>query len=78
MSPLQYGINRLGPAKLPFLFDKRVIPVELIVLVGDTSLALLFSCVLVELIGVLVQPVMRFIWSTPGPLSHRRSGLFRG
>ncbi|MFY0990232.1 YjiH family protein [Halomonas sp. C05BenzN] len=54
------------PDMLPFLFDKLVIPVGLIVPIGAVFLALLISYGLLELIGVLVQPVMRPIWRTPG------------
>ncbi|GAB2711737.1 YjiH family protein [Halomonas garicola] len=54
------------PDMLPFLFDKLVIPVGLIVPIGAVFLALLVSFGLLELIGVLVQPVMRPIWRTPG------------
>ena len=54
------------PDMLPFLFDKLVIPVGLIVPIGAIFLALLISYGLLELIGVLVQPVMRPIWRTPG------------
>ena len=54
------------PDMLPFLFEKLVIPVGLIVPIGAIFLALLISYGLLELIGVLVQPVMRPIWRTPG------------
>ncbi|WP_434986093.1 YjiH family protein [Vreelandella zhaodongensis] len=54
------------PDMLPFLFDKLVIPVGLIVPIGAIFLALLISYGMLELIGVLVQPVMRPIWRTPG------------
>lgn len=54
------------PDMLPFLFDKLVIPVSLIVPIGGVFLALLISYGLLELIGVLVQPIMRPIWRTPG------------
>ncbi|MCH4564992.1 YjiH family protein [Halomonas sp. EGI 63088] len=54
------------PDMLPFLFDKLVIPVGLIVPIGAVFLALLISYGLLELVGVLVQPVMRPIWRTPG------------
>lgn len=54
------------PDMLPFLFGKLVIPVGLIVPIGAIFLALLISFGLLELIGVLVQPVMRPIWRTPG------------
>ncbi len=55
-----------APDMLPFLFEKLVIPVGLIVPIGAIFLALLISYGLLELIGVLVQPVMRPIWRTPG------------
>lgn len=51
---------------LPFLFNKLVIPVGLIVPIGAIFLALLISYGLLELVGVLVQPIMRPIWRTPG------------
>ncbi|MGB8711766.1 MAG: YjiH family protein [Onishia taeanensis] len=54
------------PDMLPFLYDKLVIPVGLIVPIGAIFLALLIGFGLLELIGVLVQPVMRPIWRTPG------------
>lgn len=54
------------PDMLPFLFDKLVIPVGLIVPIGAVFLALLISYGLLELVGVLVQPIMRPIWRTPG------------
>lgn len=55
-----------APDMLPFLFQKLVIPVGLIVPIGAIFLALLISYGLLEFIGVLVQPVMRPIWRTPG------------
>lgn len=54
------------PDMLPFLFDKLVIPVGLIVPIGAVFLALLISYGLLELIGILVQPIMRPVWRTPG------------
>lgn len=54
------------PDMLPFLFNKLVIPVGLIVPIGAIFLALLIGYGLLELIGVLVQPIMRPIWRTPG------------
>lgn len=65
-------VFRVGPAWLfepgmgPFLFDKLVIPVGLLVPIGAVFLALLVSYGLLEFIGVLVQRVMRPIWRTPG------------
>lgn len=51
---------------LPFLFNKLVIPVGLIVPLGAIFLAFLISYGLLELIGVLCQPVMRPLFKTPG------------
>ncbi|MNW27429.1 Nucleoside recognition [compost metagenome] len=50
----------------PFLLDKLVIPVGLIVPVGAIFLALLVGYGLMEFLGVFCQPVMRPIWRTPG------------
>lgn len=61
-----------GPAVLfepdlgPFLFEKLVIPVGMIVPIGAVFLALLVGYGLMEFVGVLVQPVMRPVWRTPG------------
>lgn len=61
-----------GPAWLfapdmgPFLFDKLVISVGLLVPIGAVFLALLVGYGLLEFIGVLMQPIMRPIWRTPG------------
>lgn len=61
-----------GPAWLlekdmgPFLFEKLVIPVGMVVPVGSVFLAMLVGYGLLEFIGVLVQPIMRPVWKTPG------------
>mgnify|MGYP003488825279 FL=1 len=61
-----------GPAWLfnpdmgPFLFNKLVISVGLLVPIGAVFLALLVGYGLLEFIGVLMQPIMRPIWRTPG------------
>ena len=61
-----------GPAWLfkpdlgPFLFDALVVPVGLLVPIGAVFLALLVGYGLLEFIGVLLQPVMRPVWRTPG------------
>ncbi|GAA4706919.1 YjiH family protein [Brevibacillus fulvus] len=63
---------QVGPAWLmdkdmgPFLFQSLVIPVGLVVPIGSIFLALLVGYGLMEFIGVLVQPIMRPIWKTPG------------
>ncbi|GKV66115.1 MULTISPECIES: YjiH family protein [Sporosarcina] len=65
-------IFNIGPAWLfdpdmgPFLLNKLVIPVGLLVPIGAIFLALLVSYGLLEFIGVLMQPVMRPLWKTPG------------
>lgn len=51
---------------VPFLWEKIAIPVGLIVPVGSAFLALVVSFGLLEFVGVLMQPVMRPVWRTPG------------
>lgn len=61
-----------GPAWLfdenmgPFLLNKLVIPVGLLVPIGAVFLALLVGYGLLEFVGSLVRPVMRPVWKTPG------------
>lgn len=65
-------LSGTGPAvlfqkdMLPFLFDKLALTVGLIVPLGAVALAFLVGFGLLELVGVLMQPVMRPIWRTPG------------
>lgn len=54
------------PDMLPFLFDKLVLSVGLIVPIGALALAFLVGYGLLELTGVIVQPIMRPVWRTPG------------
>lgn len=54
------------PDMLPFLFNKLVIPVGLIVPLGAIFLAFLVGYGLLEFIGVIMQPIMKPIWKTPG------------
>lgn len=62
----------VGPAWLfeadlgPFLFEKLVIPVGILVPVGSALLALLVGYGLMEFIGVIFNPIMRPLWKTPG------------
>jgi nucleoside recognition membrane protein YjiH len=56
----------LKPNMGPFLYDKLVISVGLLVPIGSVFLALLVGYGLLEFVGVLMQPVMRPIWKTPG------------
>ncbi len=63
---------RLGPAWLmapnmgPFLFEKLVVSFGLVVPIGSLFLGLLIGYGLLEFIGVLMQPIMRPVWKTPG------------
>jgi nucleoside recognition membrane protein YjiH len=56
----------LKPNMGPFLYDKLVISVGLLVPIGSVFLALLVGYGLLEFVGVWMQPVMRPIWKTPG------------
>ncbi|ACV07233.1 YjiH family protein [Kytococcus sedentarius] len=55
-----------APSMGPFLWEKLVIPVGLLVPVGAIFLALLVGYGLLEFIGVIMQPVMRPLFRTPG------------
>ncbi|MGF7086592.1 nucleoside recognition membrane protein YjiH [Kroppenstedtia sanguinis] len=65
-------LTQTGPAWLfapdigPFLFEQLVIPVGILVPVGSIFLALLVGYGLLEFVGVLVRPIMRRVWKTPG------------
>lgn len=65
-------VFHFGPAWLfnpdmgPFLFEKLVIPVGLLVPIGAIFLALLVGYGLLEFVGVLMHPIMRPVWKTPG------------
>lgn len=50
----------------PFLFEELVIPVSMIIPLGGFFLAFLVEFGLLELVGVLMEPIMRRIWKTPG------------
>ena len=66
------AVTKIGPdflferGMVPFLYDKLVISVGLIVPIGAIFLAFLINYGLLEFIGVLLQPVMKPIWKTPG------------
>ncbi|BDU40409.1 YjiH family protein [Vibrio nigripulchritudo] len=66
------AVTKSGPAilqepdMLPFLFNKLVISVGLIVPIGSIFLAFLVSYGLLEAIGILLQKLMQPIWKTPG------------
>jgi nucleoside recognition membrane protein YjiH len=65
-------LTDVGPAWLfepgmgPFLYEKLVIPVGVLVPIGSVFLALLVGYGLLEFFGVLLQPIMRPVWKTPG------------
>ncbi|SKC91802.1 YjiH family protein [Maledivibacter halophilus] len=61
------GPDRIqAPGMLPFVFNKVVIPVTMLVPVGAVFLAFLMNYGFMEFIGVFMRPVMRPIWKTPG------------
>lgn len=68
---IMYVFN-LGPEFLyapdifPFLYEKLVLPLGLLIPVGAVFLSFLVGYGLMEFTGVLMQPVMRPIWKTPG------------
>ena len=51
---------------LPFLFEKLALPVGMIVPIGALILAFLLGFGLLEMMGVIMQPIMKPIWRTPG------------
>ncbi len=67
-----FAISGAGPAllheadMLPFLLNKLVIPVGLIVPIGSIFLTLLISYGLLESTGTLLHSVMKPVWRTPG------------
>lgn len=67
MVAFQFGPGwLLDPNIGPYLFEKLVIPVGVLVPIGAVFLALLVGYGLLEFVGVLLQPVMRPIWKVPG------------
>lgn len=54
------------PDMIPFLYDKLAISVGLIVPIGAIFLSFLVGYGLLEFIGVLLKPIMKPIWKTPG------------
>ncbi|MBY0122967.1 YjiH family protein [Bacillus sp. S/N-304-OC-R1] len=63
---------KIGPAWMmaedmgPYWFYQLLTPIGVLVPIGAIFLALLVGYGLLEFIGVLMQPVMRPIWRTPG------------
>nr|WP_263314472.1 YjiH family protein [Mammaliicoccus sp. Marseille-Q6498] len=65
-------VFKVGPELLfkpdygPFLFEKLMLPLSILIPVGAIALSFLVGYGLLEYIGVLMQPVMRPIFKTPG------------
>lgn len=51
---------------LPFLYEKLSLPLSMIIPIGALALAFLIGFGLLEMVGVLMQPIMRRVWKTPG------------
>ena len=51
---------------LPFLYEKLSLPLSMIIPIGALALAFLIGFGLLEMAGVLMQPIMRRCWKTPG------------
>jgi len=67
MLVFDFGPNWLfDPDVGPFLFDSLVTSVGILVPIGAVFLALLAGYGFLEFIGVMVQPIMRPVWKTPG------------
>lgn len=54
------------PDMLPFLFEKVVMAVSMIVPIGSVFLAFIICYGMLEFIGIIVRPVMRPIFRVPG------------
>ncbi|MGI6856430.1 YjiH family protein [Mesorhizobium sp. 1B3] len=54
------------PGMMPFLFEKLVLNLGLIVPLGALGLSFLIAYGLVEFCAVFLEPVMRRVWRTPG------------
>lgn len=54
------------PSMLPFLLNKLVISVGVIVPIGSIFLSFLVGYGLMEFVGVIMQPIMKPVWKTPG------------
>jgi nucleoside recognition membrane protein YjiH len=68
----------MKPSMLPFLFEKIVVAVTIIVPVGSLFLTFLICFGLLEFIGVLVNPIMRPVFKTPGKSAINAVAAFIG
>ncbi|MBF8984119.1 YjiH family protein [Lutibacter sp. B2] len=75
----EYGPTWLFTADmLPFIFSKIIVPIGLIIPIGAVFLTFIIGYGLLEFIGVLMKPVMRPIWKTPGRSAIDAVGSFVG
>lgn len=68
----------MAPDLVPFLFEKLVMPVGLIVPIGAIFLSFLVGYGLLEFVGVLLEPIMRPIWKIPGRAAIDAVASFTG
>ncbi|MDK9710769.1 YjiH family protein [Acidaminobacter sp.] len=66
------------PDMLPFFFNRIVMPIGLIIPIGSVFLAFLINYGLLELVGVIMRPVMKPIFRTPGRSAIDAVGSFVG
>ncbi|MFJ7405227.1 MULTISPECIES: YjiH family protein [unclassified Lysinibacillus] len=65
-------VFKIGPSWLlaadmgPYWYNSLLTPIGVLVPIGAIFLAMLVGYGLLEFIGILVQPIMRPIWKTPG------------
>jgi len=77
-------VLEIGPAwlyqkdMLPFLFEKLVLSLAIIVPCGALALGLLIGFGFLELLGVLMQPIMRPLFNTPGKSAIDAVASFAG
>lgn len=55
-----------APDMVPFLYEKLGLGLAMIIPVGALVLAFLIGFGLLEMIGVVMEPLMRKVWKTPG------------
>jgi nucleoside recognition membrane protein YjiH len=68
----------MTPNMIPFLYNKLVIPVGLVVPVGAVFLSFLIGYGFLEFAGVIMQPVMKPIFKTPGKSAVDAVASFAG
>jgi len=56
----------MDPGMLPFLWEKVVVSVTVIVAIGSIFLTFVIAFGCLEFVGVLVRPIMRPVFKTPG------------